>query len=114
MLEVCLIFILNILFYYCQEFLNYNPSNSPMATASDGSQPTATPAATETAPTETPSLDAQGALIAKQEIETPKLLDKVILGADSYVEKFADGKIFVTTAGIKEQISKPLNQIFLK
>ena len=84
-----------------------------MATASDGSQPPA-PTADDTAQTEAPPSDTQRALIAKQETETPKLVDKVILGADSYVEKFADGKIFVTTAGIKEQISEPLYQVFLK
>ena len=41
-------------------------------------------------------------------------MDKVILGPDSYVEKFTDGKIYVTTAGTKEQISEPLYQVFLK
>ena len=85
-----------------------------MATASDGSQPTAALAAPETAPTEAPSLDAQEAIAAEQETEAPKVADKVILGPDPYVEKFTDGKIYVTTAGTKEQISEPLYQVFLK
>ena len=85
-----------------------------MATASDVSQPTAALPAPETAPTEAPSLDARGAIAAKQETEAPKVADKVILGPDPYVEKFTDGKIYVTTAGTKEQISEPLYQVFLK
>ena len=82
-----------------------------MATASDGSQPPA-PTADDTAQTEAPPSDTQRALIAKQETETPKLVDKVILGADSYVEKFADGKIFVTTAGIRADLRTLIPSVF--
>ena len=84
-----------------------------MATASDGSQPPAAPAP-ETAPTDAPPGINQGTLAAKQEPEAPRSLDKVILGPDSYVEKFSDGKIYVMTAGNKEQISEALYQVFLK
>ena len=59
-------------------------------------------------------MEAQGALAAKKEPDTPQIMDKVILGPDSFVEKFTDGKIYVTTAGTKEQISEALYQVFLK
>ena len=85
-----------------------------MATASDGSQPTAAPPVPETAPTDTPPGITQGTLAAKQDPEAPRSVDKVILGPDSYVEKFSDGKIYVMTAGNQEQISEALYQVFLK
>ena len=85
-----------------------------MAIAADGSQPTATPPIPETTPTDTPPGITQGTLAAKQDPEAPRSLDKMILGPDSYAEKFSDRKIYVMTAGNQEQISEALYQIFLK
>ena len=75
----------------------------PMATASDSSLPTAALSAPETAPTETPPADAQGALAAKQEPEAPKVADRVILGPDAYVEKFTDEKFTLRQQVLKSR-----------
>ena len=46
--------------------------------------------------------------------DTPILIDTILLGPDSKVEKYSDGKIIVTTGGTQEIISEMLYQTFLK
>ena len=90
-----------------------------MATADDKAP---APAAALTAPTD--ATDSQGAapglLATKAESsqstkpDTPFLIDTILLGPDSKVEKYSDGKIIVTTGGTQEIISELLYQTFLK
>ena len=52
---------------------------------------------------------------ASQQVKpsAPYLIDSTLLGPDSKVEKFSDGKIYVTTAGSTEEISEMLYQTLL-
>ena len=90
-----------------------------MATAADK-----TPAPTDalTAPTEAADIQFQppGLLTTKAEPsqssrqDIPVVVDTILLGPDSKVEKFSDGKIYVTTSGTQEIISQMPYQTFLK
>ena len=81
-----------------------------------------TPPAAPTAPTDSAASNEEppGLLAAKAETsqiskaDTPTLVDTILLGPDSKVEKFSDGKIYVTTAGTQERISEMLYQTFPK
>ena len=65
--------------------------------------------------------DPPGLLTAKAEAsqqiskpDAPTVVDTILLGPDSKVEKFSDRKIYVTTSGTQERISDMLYQTFLK
>ena len=81
------------------------------------------PTSANTAPTDAApsSGDPPGLLTAKAEAsqqiskpDAPTVVDTILLGPDSKVEKFSDRKIYVTTSGTQERISDMLYQTFLK
>ena len=100
---------------------NYNLQPLLAAVATEV-PPTAAPAApaAPTAPilpsTPAPVQPPQELLAAKTEgrADPPVPVERTILGASSFVEKFSDGGIYVTTDGKKEPITEPLYQMFLR
>ena len=74
----------------------------------DATATTAPTAPTAPEPAQPPSSDQQGLLPAKAEPkpDTPIVVDKAVLGPDSFIEKFSDETIYVTNAGSRETISE--------
>ena len=81
------------------------------APAMASTAPTA-PAA-NTAPAPQPS---QGLLATKTErrTEAPTVTEHTIIGANSFVERFSDGTIYVTTDGKKEPIDEVLYKVLMQ
>ena len=82
--------------------------------------PTAPPAqparASSAAAADTASQPSTGLLATKTEgkSNTPAVTEHIIIGVNSFLENFSDGKIYVTTDGKKELINEALYQAFLK
>ena len=93
-----------------------------MATDAAKTEPPPAAAATTALQAASPSDEPPGLMAAKTEgtqpsqqvkPSAPYIIDSTLLGLDSKVEKFSDGKIYVTTAGNTEEISEMLYQTLL-
>ena len=71
-------------------------------------------APTALTPAEAPHEAPPGDLATKQEPEAPRVVDKAILGPDSYVEKFSDGKFTLPTQAPESTSQNSFCQTFLK